>query len=155
MKRVDNWKIGKMQIYHQELFCYEFCDMQWWWRQIRRWRRWWQVIPVDKLAVCYKMLQITLEFVANCYRTKGWQWNELKLYMMHYWRLADLHARFHVSAATRRSVATCWKMGCLQKSSIFIKYLAKNLYVGLLEPPCPIYKWIPVHRLAVCSKCCK
>ena len=63
-----------------------------------------------KIAVCWKMLQKQWGFVANCYNTKSCKWNELKLYMLHYWYFHELHTKFHVSAATRRSAATCWKL---------------------------------------------
>ena len=81
---------------------------------------------------------------ANCYRTKSCQWNELKLYMLHYWCLADLHTKFHASAATRRSAATCWKIGCYQQLVKLINFLVEILYFVSLELPWLFWKGIPI-----------
>ena len=48
--------------------------------------------------------------------------------MLHYWCLADLHTKFHVFAATRRSAATFWKIGYFQQSLKFEPEFVANCY---------------------------
>ena len=91
-----------------------------------------------------KLNQNLLQIVIKQKVVNGMSWN----------CFLELHTKFHVSAATRRSAAACWNIGCYQQFVKFIKYLAEILYFASLELLWLFWKCIPIKRpnlrLAIC-----
>ena len=74
---------------------------------------------IRSAATCWKIgcyQQNLSKSIGNCSRVRIFWQIRLKLCMLHYWCVVNLQTKFHGFAATRRFVATCWKIGCYQQN---------------------------------------